>query len=357
VRVLKARVDGAEPIVSTFTRPTGVAARVAAADEQGPSVSFELYPPKTDTTRAALPGTIAHLAAAHPDFFSVTYGASGSTREVSRDVVRWILENTSSAVVAHLTCIGLPWEDVRVVAEQFVDDGVRNLLALRGDPPAGAPDWQPHPGGLTRASDLVARLHELGEEKGVQLSVGVAATPSARWAAPPQPPAPDDDIQALLAKERAGADYAITQVFFEPDSYIAYRDAARAAGVRIPLLPGIVPLTEPKRLRRLEEISGVPVPPVVLARLDATDGDDRRAVGNAMGVELVRAVLDAGAPGVHLYTFNQHTAVLDLLDGLGIRPGDPSTAPDPSIAVDPATAGRHASAVDPATPHATHVSS
>lgn len=309
-----------ESIVTTFTRPAGVAARVAAADEQGPSVSFELYPPKTDTTRAALPGTIAQLAAAEPDFFSVTYGASGSTRDVSHDVVRWILENTASTVVAHLTCIGLPWEDVRPVAEQFVDDGVRNLLALRGDPPAGVPDWQPHPGGLTRASDLVARLHELGEEKGVQLSVGVAATPSARWVAPPQSPTPDDDdIQALLAKERAGADYAITQVFFEAESYIGYRDAARAAGVRIPLLPGIVPLTEPKRLRRLEEISGVPVPPVVLARLDATEGEERRAVGNAMGAELVRAVLDAGAPGVHLYTFNQHTAVLDLLHGAGLR--------------------------------------
>jgi methylenetetrahydrofolate reductase (NADPH) len=330
VRVLKARVDGAEPTVSTFTRPAGVAARVAAADEQGPSVSFELYPPKTDKTRAALPGTIAHLAAAHPDFFSVTYGASGSTREVSRDVVRWILENTASPVVAHLTCIGLPWEDVRVVAEEFVDDGVRNLLALRGDPPAGASDWQPHPGGLTHASDLVARLHELGEEKGVQLSVGVAATPSNRWVAPPQPPAPDDDdIQALLAKERAGADYAITQVFFEAASYIEYRDAARAAGVRIPLLPGIVPLTEPTRLRRLEEISGVPVPPAVLARLDATEGDERRAAGNEMGVELVRAVLAAGAPGVHLYTFNQHTAVLDLLDGVGLRNGGDSSQVSP----------------------------
>jgi methylenetetrahydrofolate reductase (NADPH) len=207
------------------------------------------------------------------------------------------------------------------VAEQFLDDGVRDVLALRGDPPSGVPDWRPHPDGLRRASELVAHLHELAADKGVPLSVGVAATPSNRWAAPPEPAVPDDDdILALLAKERAGADYAITQVFFEASSYIRYARAARAAGVAIPLLPGIVPLTNPARLRRLQEISGVPVPASILARLDgAAEGDERRAVGTELGVDLVRQVLDAGAPGVHLYTFNQHTAVLDLLEGTGLR--------------------------------------
>lgn len=304
--------------------PTGVSARVAAAAERGPSVSFELYPPRTPTTMAALPDTIRHLAGVGPDFFSVTYGASGSTRHVSHEVVRWIRANTSADVVAHLTCIGLPWEQVRPVAEQFLDDGVRDVLALRGDPPSGVPDWRPHPDGLRRASELVVRLHELAADKGVPLSVGVAATPSNRWATSPDAAvADDDDILALLDKERAGADYAITQVFFEAGSYIRYARAARAAGVTIPLLPGVVPLTDPARLRRLEEISGVPVPASILERLDgAADGAERRAVGTAMGVALVRRVLDAGAPGVHLYTFNQHAAVLDLLEGVGLRSAD-----------------------------------
>lgn len=307
--------------VRTDRQPSGVAARLAAVAAAGPSVSFELYPPKTETTRAALPATIARLAAARPDFFSVTYGASGSTREVSHDVVRSILATTGSDVVAHLTCIGLPWEQVRPVAEQFLDDGVRNLLALRGDPPAGVPDWRPQPGGLRHAADLVGRLHELGVERGVPLSVGVAATPTNRWAAPPATPEPgDDDIQALLAKQHAGADYAITQVFFEASSYITYRDAARAAGVTIPLLPGVVPLANAARLRRLQQISGVPVPAEVLVRLDAAGDDDdrRRAEGRAMGADLVRAVLDAGAPGLHVYTFNEHAATLDLLEGVDL---------------------------------------
>lgn len=305
--------------VSIHGRPSGVAARVAAPE---PSVSFELYPPKTDATRAALPDTLVRLAVARPDFFSVTYGASGSTRHISHDVVRWILANTGTDVVAHLTCIGLPWAQVRPVAEQFLADGVRNLLALRGDPPADLPDWRPEPGGLRYASELVTHLLELGDELGVQLSVGVAATPSAHWRVPYHPSDADadadagDDIQALLAKQAAGADYAITQVFFDVASYTRYLTAARSAGVTIPLLPGIVPLTDPKRLRRLAEISGVPVSPEILQRLDAaTDEDERRVVGTAMGVDLVHEVLAAGAPGLHIYTFNQHTAALDLLEG------------------------------------------
>src|SRR5665647_2419065 len=234
--------------VSIHGRPSGVAARVTAPE---PSVSFELYPPKTDATRAALPDTLVRLAEARPDFFSVTYGASGSTRHITHDVVRWILTNTGTDVVAHLTCIGLP-----------------------------SAHWQVpyHPS-------------EDGDDAG-------------------------DDIQALLAKQEAGADYAITQVFFEVSSYTRYLAAARAAGVTIPLLPGIVPLTDPKRLRRLEEISGVPVPPEILQRLDAaTDLEEQRVVGTAMGVDLVHQVLAAGAPGLHIYTFDQHTAPLDLLEG------------------------------------------
>jgi methylenetetrahydrofolate reductase (NADPH) len=319
--------ESMEQTVSADRRPSGVAARLHDAGTPRPAVSFELYPPKTDATRAALAQTITRLAVAAPDFFSVTYGASGGTRHVSHDVVRWILANTEADVVAHLTCIGLPWAEVRRVAEQFIDDGVRNLLALRGDPPADVPDWRPRPGGLVHASELVARLRDLGEERGVPLSIGVAATPTNRWAVPPEPPVPDDDdVLALLAKQRAGADYAITQVFFEAETYLRYRDAARAAGVTIPLLPGIVPLDNPARLRRMQAISGVPVPPSVLVRLDAAPDDAARcAEGRAMGAALVGEVLDAGAPGLHIYTFNQHAAALDLLEGAHLGGG--GTAP------------------------------
>jgi len=205
---------------------------------------------------------------------------------------------------------------------------VRDFLALRGDPPVDVPDWRPQPGGMLRASELVACLRALGEEKGATLSVGVAATPTNRWAVSPASPVPgDDDVLALLAKQEAGADYAITQVFFEAETYVRYRDAARAAGVTIPLLPGVVPLDDPVRLRRMQAISGVPVPQAVLACLDAVPDDAaRRVQGRAMGVALVGEVLDAGAPGLHIYTFNQHAAALDLLEGVHLGGG--GMAPD-----------------------------
>lgn len=298
------------------TRPPGVAARIA--DPARATVSFELYPPRTEAGMASLHRAVEHLAQARPDFFSVTYGASGSTRETSREVVRWLKTRTDVDVVAHLTCVGVPWDDLRRTAEGFLEEGVRDVLALRGDPPTGVAHWAAHPEGLRSGSELVARLRELGAEHGIPLSVGVAATPSAAWARPGEQASPGaDDVLALLAKQEAGADYAITQVFFEPETYRDYVAAARAAGVRIPVLPGIVPLADPARLRRLQEISGVPVPPAVLERLDsAADDEARAAEGRRLGVELVDRVLGADAPGVHLYTFNTHPATLDLLAAL-----------------------------------------
>lgn len=298
-------------------RPSGVAARLHDAAALGPTVSFELYPPRTPAANETLWSTIARLAEATPDFFSVTYGASGSSRETSRAVVQWILAHTSAPAVAHLTCIGAPRPEVQGIASRLLADGVRDFLALRGDPPAGVTDWQPHPDGLERASELVSLLREIEPaSEGAALSIGVAASP----AAVPPGTAPGDelcgDLQALLAKQAAGGDYAITQVFFDPEDYTRYVGVARDAGVTIPLLPGIVPLNDPARLRRLQEISGVPVPASILARLDAeTDELRRRAAGTAMGVELAEAVLAAGAPGLHVYTFNQHRAALELLAG------------------------------------------
>ena len=301
---------------TTSDGPTGVAARIAEPTRR--TVSFELYPPRTPAGMTSLKRAVERLAAVGPDFFSVTYGASGSTRETSLEVVAWLKRNTDADVVAHLTCVGVPWAELRRTAEGFLAEGVRDLLALRGDPPRGVAEWRAHPEGLRSGSELVARLRELGREHGVALSVGVAATPSAAWARPGEAPADGaDDVLALRAKQDAGADYAITQVFYTPDAYAGYVAAARAAEVRIPLVPGLVPLADPARLRRLEELSGVPVPPSVLASLDAcTDDDERAAAGRGFGVELAEAVFAAGAPGVHLYTFNTHAASLDLLAAL-----------------------------------------
>ncbi|MCU1431143.1 MAG: hypothetical protein JWP95_248 [Actinotalea sp.] len=302
-------------------RPSGVAARLHDGT-CGPSVSFELYPPRSPAGSTSLWATIGELTSVAPDFFSVTYGASGSSRETSRAVVQWILRHTDVPVVAHLTCIDQPVDEVTQVAEQLVSDGVRDFLALRGDPPADATDWEPHPDGLPRASHLVELLRSVEERRpdvDHPFSIGVAAAPAALpadGAGDGPADGPCDDVRALLAKQDAGADYAITQVFFDVDDYRRYVDAATHAGVTIPLLPGIVPLVDPRRLRRLQAISGVVVPDRILDRLDAaTDPEGRRLIGTAMGVDLVEQVLAAGAPGLHLYTFNQHAASLDLLEG------------------------------------------
>jgi methylenetetrahydrofolate reductase (NADPH) len=326
--------------------PSGVPARLAEREVHGPSLSFELYPPRSAAANEALWLAIARLTTAEPDFFSVTYGASGSSRETSRDVVRWILAHTDVPVVAHLTCIDSHRDQVREVAEALVADGVRDFLALRGDPPADATDWRPHPDGLSRASYLVELLRELEADHTASagrpahdrsFSVAVAASPAALRAVAPGADSlaaaarACGDVRALLAKQEAGADYAITQVFFDVEDYVRYVDAVRAAGVTLPLLPGIVPLNDPRRLRRLQEISGVDVPSRILDRLDLEDDDDsRRAAGTAMGVELVEQVLAAGAPGLHIYTFNQHAAALDLLEGahLGGRAAPRRTAGD-----------------------------
>ncbi|MDO8122298.1 methylenetetrahydrofolate reductase [Isoptericola sp. b490] len=297
--------------------PAALPSRLRASGELGPTVSFELYPPRSPGAAERLwQRTLPALAEAAPDFLSVTYGASGSSRETSREVVRWVAEHTAVRPVAHLTCIGSPRDELREVARGFLADGVQDFLALRGDPPAGTITWTPHPEGLQRASELV----ELLLDADPRLGVGVAATPSCL-----APDAPDaatcGDLLALRAKQDAGAGYAITQVFFEVESYTRYVAAARAVGVHLPLVPGLVPLTDPNRLRRLEEISGVPVPGRILAALDAEpDEAHREAAGLAMGAELVDAVLAAGAPGVHLYTFNQAPASLALLDRTGLRP-------------------------------------
>ncbi|GAB7190169.1 methylenetetrahydrofolate reductase [Kineococcus sp. NUM-3379] len=301
-----------------------------------PTVSFELFPPRTPASRESVLETVDVLAGAGADFFSVTYGASGSTRETSRDLVAHILSATPVPVVAHLTCVGASRAEVIETVTRYLDVGVRSFLAVRGDPPAGEPDWCPHPDGLARACDLVELLQVVDRchraRRGVlapvdeePLSVAVAAFPAARQAG-----SDACDVDVLLAKQRAGADFAITQVFYEADDYTRLVERARAAGVTIPLVPGVIPMTDPARLLRLQQLTGVPVPRALLARLEQAAAGGRAAVhaeGIRASVELVRRVLDAGAPGLHVYTFNKHHAALDLLEGVHLDGGAP-TAPD-----------------------------
>lgn len=289
------------------------------APEAPPTVSFELFPPRTARGRARLDESLDHLLEARPDLVSVTHGAAGSDQDGSHRVLTRLLGRATVPVVAHLTCAGTTRAGMRAVLDDMLDLGVRHVLALRGDARASDGRVGDGPDELPRASDLVELVREVERERfGVRvLTVAVAATPTA--VEDPTGARLAGDLAALRGKEQAGADLALTQVFFSPETYLDYVSHARAAGIDLPIVPGAVPLDDPDRLRRLQQVSGVVVPPSWLTRLDATAPVDRRGLGADLARDLYRPLLDAGAPGLHVYTFNRHRPALDLLEAVGLR--------------------------------------
>jgi methylenetetrahydrofolate reductase (NADPH) len=303
-----------------------------------PPVSFELFPPRSDAAALALGRTIDRLAEADPAFISVTFGAGGSSRERSLTVLRYMLENTDVEPMAHLTCVGSSHAEANRLVREFLDAGITSFLALRGDPPVGA-DPDAGIGDLDSAAELVQLIHRVQEEREPFAQVGipglagvteirerprpervaVAAFPTGH----PRSRGPAQDVDTLLAKEIAGANLAITQLFWHADDYFGFVERARAAGVTIPILPGIMPVTTPARLERLTELTGVEPPASLAIDLEIEpDADAQAEIGIAYATRLAGAVLDGGAPGLHLYTFNRHEAVLDVVDRLGLGPHD-----------------------------------
>lgn len=284
-----------------------------------PSLSFEFFPPRTEEAKATLWETVPLLAGVAPDFASITYGASGSTRVESRDVVRRLAEEHTIRPLAHLTCVSASRAEITEVIEEFLAEGVRDFLAIRGDPPQGVPDWRPHPDGLLYASQLVTLIREVAATHGVargDLSVGVAAFPALHADERTRVQA----LEVLLAKQDAGADFAVTQVFYDADQYLTLVDDAHAVGFDLPIVPGIIPLASPARAGRLADLTGVRVPDSLIGALEAAEGvEAARAAGVEHAAALAREVLAGGAPGVHLYTFNRHQAVLELVEAIGIR--------------------------------------
>jgi methylenetetrahydrofolate reductase (NADPH) len=276
------------------------------------SFSFEFFPPKDDAGEEALWVALRRLEALRPTFVSVTYGAGGSTRDRTVRITQRIARDTTLTPVAHLTCVSATAAELRQVVGQYADAGVRNVLALRGDPPGGptAP-WVPTPGGLDHADDLVRLLREAGS-----FCVGVAAFPDKH----PESADLDHDADVLVAKHRAGAEFAVTQLFLHARAWVDLVERVRARGSDLPIVPGIMPITSLAQASRFAELSGVAVPPTVRARLQAAGPDPAavRAEGIALATELCRDLLDAGAPGLHFYTLNRSTATLEIYQGLGL---------------------------------------
>lgn len=283
-----------------------------------PALSYELYPPRNGQAEESLWTTIRRLEDTRPDFVSVTYGAAGSNRETAIHLLKRLLTETTLKPLAHLTCVGSSRAELTEIVERLLGGGVRGILALRGDAPEGI---EPRPGDVEHADELVRLIRDVESQRTAQLAAGRVSVGVAAYATRhPDSPSLEQDIEVLLAKEDAGADFAITQVFFQPSDYARLVDRARRAGVTIPIIPGVMPMTSMRRLTKLSGLAGIDVDEALRARLEAARTDeDRRRVGVAATVELARAALDDGAPGIHLYTFNEHAAALDVIDALDLE--------------------------------------
>jgi methylenetetrahydrofolate reductase (NADPH) len=281
----------------------------------GRSFSFEFFPPKDEAGTVALWRALRELEPLHPTFVSVTYGAGGSTRDRTVEITKRIARETTMVPMAHLTCVGHSKEELRSVVGAYAAAGIRNVLVLRGDPPGGpGTPWTPTEGGLTYASELVALVRSLGS-----FSVGVAAFPEGHREAATL----EDDVRVLRAKQDAGAEFAVTEMFFRASDYFGLVERARAAGVTLPILPGIMPITNLAQIKRMAELSGRDVPAEVVARVSRHEGDKEavRAVGIEVASELCDALLAGGAPGLHFYTLNRSKATREIYANLRLPVG------------------------------------
>lgn len=266
-----------------------------------PVFSFEFFPPKNEAGYETLWKSLERLAPMKPDFVSVTYGAGGTTRDKTRDIVKEIQSRFGVSAMAHLTCIGATNDEIRALLKEYAEAGICNILALRGDPPKDQPDWTPVANGPQYAIDLVHLSRDVSE-----FSIGVAGFPEKH----PQAPTMEEDLRFLKAKVDAGAEFVITQLFFDNELYFDYVKAARKMGITVPILPGIMPITSGKQIARFRELAGCYIPADLEAVLTGEDMDDERAreMGLAYCAAQCADLLRRGAPGIHFYTLNQSRA-------------------------------------------------
>jgi len=276
-------------------------------------VSFEFFPPHSEKMQETLWNSIQRLEPLCPDFVSVTYGADGSTRERTHDVVERIVNETELTAAPHLTCIDATRGEIDDIAREYWDMGIRHLVALRGDPPKDAGEYTPSPDGYAYASDLVAGLRKVAD-----FDISVAAYPEVH----PEAPSPLFDIDNLKRKLDAGASRAITQFFFDTDVFLRFRDLCATAGIESSIVPGILPITRLPQLTRFAEQCGATVPQWLSERFAGLEGDDetRRLIAASVAIEQVRKLQAEGIDEFHFYTLNRSELTFAICHALGVRP-------------------------------------
>ena len=277
------------------------------------SVSFEFFPPKTEKAEESLWECIKRLEPIDPAFVSVTYGAGGSTRERTHATVVRILKETQLQPAAHLTCVGHSRGEVLDIARKYWDAGIRHIVALRGDPPDQGPTWRPHPDGYLHAKDLVAGLKTVGD-----FEVSVACFPETH----PEARSLEQDVDYLKMKIDAGADRAITQYFFDADVFLRFRDLARARGIIVPIVPGILPVTNFATVRKFSAMAGASVPGWLADLFEGLDDDPetRKLIAAGVAAEQCRVLQAHGVNQFHFYTLNRADLAFAICHILGVRP-------------------------------------
>jgi methylenetetrahydrofolate reductase (NADPH) len=280
--------------------------------ERRPVFSFEFFPPKTEEGLVNLRETLAVLSDDAPDFVSVTYGALGSTRDTTIDIVKWIKQDLGIEAMAHFTCVGATVDELRATLDEIEAAGVDNVLALRGDPPAGQEEWVQTEGGLLYSTELIALLDEH-----YGFAVGAAAFPQAESA--------ESDIRFLKAKQDAGASFLITQLFYDNEFYFDFVDRARDAGITVPIIPGIMPVINLRNIRRITELCKSEIPEPFERQLETREDDPQALQDLGVAYATLQCVdlLARGAPGIHFYTLNRSPATRAILAAL--RAAEPWT--------------------------------
>jgi methylenetetrahydrofolate reductase (NADPH) len=274
-----------------------------------PVFSFEFFPPKTEAGERNLRDALAALRPLEPDFASVTYGAGGSSRDRTIGLTKWLKQDLGIEAMAHLSCVGASRDELIATLDGLADAGIENVLALRGDPPKGQRDWQPHPDGLSYSTELAELI-----SRRYPFSIGAACFPEIH------PEAPDRaaDLYFLKQKVDAGATFLITQLFFDNELYFNFVDEVRAAGIEVPILPGIMPITDLNQIKTITGMCGATIPDRVLEQLELRAGcpDAVQDLGVSYATLQCAELLARGAPGIHFYTLNRSPATRAILSAL-----------------------------------------